>query len=169
MTPSTFIALAAALVSAAPGVATSSTASVPTGELLIICSEDGAEVTIDGAVAGSTPLPVLTLASGPHRVEITQPGTEPFMTIIEVRPDRLNRLEVRLIPQAIWAPIAVGEPGIETGRQGHTPIITRWWFWGVVAAIGAVIVVTGVQLSGGDDFVPGGELGSTDTSTWDRF
>lgn len=168
MTASTIIALTAALASA-PGVATSSIASVPTGELLIICSEDDAEVTIDGEVAGTTPIPVLTLPSGPHRIEISRPGTEPFMTIIEVRPDRLNRLEARLVPQAIWAPIAVGEPGIETGRQGHTPIITRWWFWGIVAAIGAVIVVTGVQLSGGDDFVPGGELGSTDTSTWDRF
>ncbi|MEO1334762.1 MAG: hypothetical protein AAFV29_03930, partial [Myxococcota bacterium] len=50
-----------------------------------------------------------------------------------------------------------------------TAIITRWWFWGVVAALGAAVVVTGVQLSAGNDFVPGGELEPTDTTDWTRF
>ena len=137
-----------------------------TAELLVICNAPDAEVVVDGIVVGVTPLPVLTLPVGLHEVRISAPGYEPYVVPVVVLDGRLNRIEVRLAPQAIWAPIAVGAPGIETGRQGHTPIITRWWFWGVVAVLGAAIVVTGVQLSAGSSFVPGGELGNTDTADW---
>ena len=162
---SALVAIASLVASLAPAQSTRE----PVGELLIISSVQGAEVVIDGVVVGTTPLAVLELPEGQHRVRMTAPGTEPFVTDVSVRAGRLQRLEVRLVPQAIWAPIAVGEPGIETGRKGHTPLITRWYFWGIVAAVGAAIVITGVQLSAGSDFVPGGELGSTDTSDWTRF
>lgn len=146
-----------------------STSSPPTGELLVICSARGAQVRVDGRPVGRTPLPVLRLAAGRHHVQVEAPGSEPFGATIEVRAGTFSRVEVRLAPQVIYAPLAIGEPGIETSRTGHTPIITRWWFWGVVAVLGAAIVVTGLHFSTNNDFVPTGELGSSDTSDWTRF
>ena len=140
-----------------------------TAPLLIICNRDGAEVTIDGRPVGRTPLDAVDLSVGPHVVQIRAEGVEPFLAQVEVLAHRFNRLEARLSTQVILPPLAIGEPGIETGRTGHQPIITRWWFWSIVAALGAAIVITGVQLSGGDDFVPGGELPPTDTSDWNRL
>ncbi|MEL7371758.1 MAG: PEGA domain-containing protein [Myxococcota bacterium] len=161
----TFALFVSLLAAAAPAPAE----DAPQGQLLLICSRQGATVFVDGEAKGMTPLDVLSLTPGLHRIEITASDAEPFTAVVEILPKQLTRLEAQLANQAILPPLAVGAPGIETQRKGHTPIITRWWFWGVVAALGAAVVVTGVQLSAGNDFVPGGELEPTDTTDWTRF
>ena len=158
--------LTMSLVTGAPPA----TADAPApAELLIVSSRAGAEVSVDGTVVGVTPLDLLRLPPGRHRVVIRLPGTEPYVETVDLVSGQQARIEARLLPQAILPPLAIGEPGIETSRTGHTPIITRWWFWGVVAVLGAAIVITGAHFSSGNDFVPTGEISPTDTNDWDRL
>jgi TolB-like protein len=50
------------------------------GTLIFTCTERGATVTIDGSAVGSTPLPRLKVAWGPHRLQVEKKG---FITEVE--------------------------------------------------------------------------------------
>ena len=52
------------------------------------------------------------------------------------------------------------------------PLTARWWFWAGAGAVAIAVVgaVVGIALNtGGDDFVPGGELPRASTADWERF
>lgn len=80
----------------------------PLGGLLSITSRpvDGAEITIDGLPAGSTPASDIELGAGNHSVEVSAPLHLPYETIVVFEPgDPPRELEVDLVPN--WAPITV--------------------------------------------------------------
>jgi hypothetical protein len=56
-------------------------------------------VRVDGELwrgAGAEDRLVVQLAAGPHRVEITKEGYEPFSTDVHIRPGETERLNVSL-------------------------------------------------------------------------
>jgi hypothetical protein len=82
---------------------------------------------------------------------------------VTVSAGETKRVEV-LIPQPV--PVAPPPPVEEES------IAEKWWFWtgaGVVA-VAVVGVVVGIAVNtGGDDFVPSGELPRSRTVDWETF
>jgi hypothetical protein len=64
---------------------------------------------------------------------------------------------------------ARGDELVAQSEDVQRPILSEWWFWGLVAAAAAGVAITGVVLSSGGAFVPEGELGRSKTSDWMRF
>ncbi|MFN3178668.1 MAG: PEGA domain-containing protein [Thermus sp.] len=67
------------------------------GILAVTSSPSGAEVYVDGALRGRTPLS-LTLPEGRYAVELRLPGYEPYRATVQVRRGETTRLDVRLNP-----------------------------------------------------------------------
>ncbi|MFN4232535.1 PEGA domain-containing protein [Thermus sp.] len=67
------------------------------GTLAVTSSPSGAEVYVDGALRGRTPLS-LTLPEGRYAVELRLPGYEPYRATVQVRRGETTRLDVRLNP-----------------------------------------------------------------------
>ena len=74
---------------AAPGV----------GELRILASP-WAEVTVDGQPVGTTPFAPLRLATGTHKVVLTNPGFQPLLKKVEVKAGEMTTLQVDLEQEA---------------------------------------------------------------------
>jgi hypothetical protein len=101
----------------------------------------GAEVRLDGAALGTTPLPrngvIGKLAIGVHRLRVAATGEPPYEDDVEVRFQKVSPVVVRLIPSAH----VIGTGAIE--RVERRPFYSRTWFLvtaGVVAVgLGAAI------------------------------
>jgi hypothetical protein len=52
------------------------------------------EVVVDGRAIGTTPLDRVSLAAGPHVVEVRHPLYEPWQGSVTVRPEQTERLVV---------------------------------------------------------------------------
>jgi len=84
-------------------------APAPTGRLVIESEPDGALVTVDGRLEGSTPVTVTDLPFGEHSVQVARPGYTPHaetLTLSEATPART--LSVRLDAGAQAAPVTTG-------------------------------------------------------------
>ena len=104
----------------------------PLGATLSVRSRPaaGAEVTIDGRPAGTTPLDGFQLAAGEHAVGVAAPLHLPFSTTVVVEPGSPPlRIDADLTPN--WAPLALasspaGATVLIDGRPaGTTPVSTR--------------------------------------------
>jgi hypothetical protein len=70
------------------------------GALAVVVSVPGAEVTIDGNPAGTSPLDAQTVGSGPHLVAVEMDGFHSQEEIVEVPLGGSRTLEVVLVPTA---------------------------------------------------------------------
>ncbi|TFU15251.1 PEGA domain-containing protein [Thermus tengchongensis] len=70
---------------------------IRTGELFLEARPEGAEVYVDGRLAGRAPLRV-TLEAGLHEVRVLAPGYAEYRAQVEVRPSESLRLYVELVP-----------------------------------------------------------------------
>lgn len=95
----------------------------------------GAEVTIDGAPLGSTPLPnngVIRCKIGKHDLSVVAPGyEEPYRDVVEVHFQKVSPIVVRLVPSTQ----VIGTGKID--RVERQPFYSRTWFI-VVAGVAAV-------------------------------
>jgi hypothetical protein len=81
-----------------------------TGTVKVSSTEPGADVKIDGKSIGSTPQPpVKRVGLGPHKVEVTKPGFEPFERQIEVASQAEVKVEVALKAEVTTGHVAVKE------------------------------------------------------------
>lgn len=90
------------------------------GVLIVRSNATGASVTVGDKDLGATPAQA-ELAAGEHRVEVSHPDYETFVTTVVIKAGVSTKLEADLAPSA--------------------PVYERWWFWtiaGVVVAGGAV-------------------------------
>lgn len=65
------------------------------GTLVVTGTPAGAAVLVDGSPAGRLPA-ALTVPSGPHRVQITSDGYQPYEATVEVEPNRPAKLDAEL-------------------------------------------------------------------------
>lgn len=70
---------------------------IRTGELVLEARPEGAEVYLDGRLAGRAPLRV-SLEAGLHEVRVLAPGYAEYRAQVEVRPAETLRLYVELVP-----------------------------------------------------------------------
>ena len=97
------------------------------GTLSVASTPSGAEVYVDGALRGRTPLS-LSLPEGRYGVEVRLSGYEPYRATVQVRRGETTRLEVRLnpIPRTGTLYLESSPSGAEVyleGRlQGRTPL-----------------------------------------------
>ena len=125
---------------------------------LVVESTPTSTVSLDGRALGATPLSLPHVEPGTRSLELGAPGHAPARRDVEVREMETTTVAVTLAPLELVTPDPEPEPPSET-----------WWLWagaGVVAAAGVVVAI--VALSGGDDFVPGGELGRSSLDEWGR-
>jgi serine/threonine-protein kinase len=71
--------------------------AVTTGSLIVDSRPAGATVTIDGAIAGTTPLTVAALASGPHAVRIERRGYQQWSTTVDIKAGERARVAASLL------------------------------------------------------------------------
>ena len=101
----------------------------------------GAEVRLDDAALGKTPLPengvIRKLRLGKHSLSVTAPHGEPFHDVVEVHFQKISPVVVRLIPST--QVIGTGKP-LQVERR---PFYTRTWFL-VAAGVAAVGLGAGI-------------------------
>ena len=68
------------------------------GALLVLATEEGAEVAVDVNVIGTSPLPQQPFASGPHRITVNKEGFIQYALDIVVRPKELTSVDAVLRP-----------------------------------------------------------------------
>ena len=103
----------------------------------------GAEVELDGARIGKTPLPNLgvlrRLALGDHKLRVRAPGYDPFEDDVSIHFQKVARVEVRLLPSTQIT---------GTGAVAHVerrPFYTRTWF---LVGVGVAAIVVGSVIGG---------------------
>ncbi|MGC8904047.1 PEGA domain-containing protein [Thermus sp.] len=82
------------------------------GSLSVDSTPSGAEVYVEGALRGRTPLN-LALPEGRYQVELRLSGYQPYQAVVQVRRGETARLEVRLVPLP-----RTGTLYLETSPQG---------------------------------------------------
>jgi formylglycine-generating enzyme required for sulfatase activity len=104
----------------------------PLGGLLTITSKpvEGAEVNLDGAVVGTTPVRDLEVGAGEHMIEVTAPLHLPFQTAVAFEPgDPPRSLTADLVPN--WAPLTINSDpanatvSVDGMVVGQTPLEHR--------------------------------------------
>jgi TonB family protein len=85
-------------------------AALPPGTADILSTPPGASVTVDGRLAGETPLSGLRLKPGRHRVALSLEGHEAWSGTVDVAAGEKGRVEARLRPLAKPAAPPVPEP-----------------------------------------------------------
>ncbi len=98
-----------------------------TGTLDVRSDPSGAQVYLDGAYLGLTPL-VASAAPGRHRVEVKKAGYRPYRASVRVAPGQRVRVYARLVPEVQNGRIAVrSEPEgaavyLNGAYRGRTPV-----------------------------------------------
>lgn len=137
----------------------------------------GLDVRLDGKPRGALPIPPKRVTPGRHTVEadgFTEDVTVRAGHVATVRIPDERTPEVPLVavpaPAEVTPAIAPPPPPIERAEDDTGTVLGTWWFWTSVGALAAGAVVVGIAASsGGDDFVPGGELGRVSTADWTSF
>ncbi|MDP2312973.1 MAG: PEGA domain-containing protein [Pseudomonadota bacterium] len=78
---------------------TAAAADAPTGILKVRSNVEGAEVWLDGAVLGVTPL-TKYLAVGPHQIRVVADRHDPFVRRVEIAEDKTLEVQATLAPGA---------------------------------------------------------------------
>jgi serine/threonine-protein kinase len=93
--PSPRAALAVAPPPTAIAAPPTAVAAAPVGHgMLQVVVKPWGEVVVDGRAIGTTPLDRVSLAAGPHVVEVRHPLYEPWQGSVTVRPEQTERLVV---------------------------------------------------------------------------
>jgi hypothetical protein len=110
-----------------------------TGVLDVQSEPAGANVYVDGRLAGRTPLQVATLEAGDHRVRLTKDGFLENARLVSVGAAETKNVHVTLTPHSGTAPAAIEQV---TGGGGGS----KKWLWiglaGGGAAAAAVVLAT---------------------------
>jgi hypothetical protein len=131
---------------------------------------DDVEITVDEEEITGTKIAV---DPGKHLVTARQAGYHDFVRGVDVDAGETEIVEIRLEPLvAPPPPPKLVEVETEQEDDADTPVTEKWWFWTltgvvVVAVAGAIVAVS--LNTGGDDFVPMGELGTGSSADWERF
>jgi hypothetical protein len=142
----------------------------------------GAEVFVDGKLAGKVPLLGFRLLPGFHQVAIQIEGAIAKRIEVEVKRGEEAAVDASVeiappppppaAPPPPPPPIAVAPPvTAPVAPEEEGSIASEWWFWtligGAVAiGVGAAVVATTLPK---DDFVLGGDLGVSSTDDWRSF
>lgn len=145
-------------------------------------SVEGALVSIGDDPIGETPLPPQYLRAGSYRIGATKDGHVPFSVNVDLNSGEtrtvalaLEPVPPELPPPVVTAkppPLVVAAPPPVVDDDDDDSVLGSWWFWtavGVVVVAGATVGVVAGTSSGGDTFVPGGELGLSGTSSWEKL
>lgn len=153
----------------------SAAASETTGWIEIEASPKDASVSVDGALepqAKTGPIPV---EPGTHELSVQAEGYATYKKWVVAEAGRTVRVKVELLPldpgllevPTPPPPARATSAGQVSQSAPGSPWYAEWWVWalaGVVVAGGAIAIVA--VSSGGDDFVPGGELGRSSLRDW---
>jgi hypothetical protein len=119
------------------------------GTIEVWGTPDGAEVLVDGKVAGVLPLVApIRVAREDVPLQIRSPGYEDLVETLHVKSGSLIRehVELRLAPTAIATQGPLPPRGTtqgtlvssrDTSEAGvdQRPVYSRWWFWTAIAAV----------------------------------
>ena len=120
------------------------------GTIEIVADADQAEVSVDGRVAGRSPLKRgVRVVPGSHQIVVQgADGTIPFVRRIEIAGGETARVQAT-IARPMPATSAMAQPPAPPPER--PALYRRWWFW---AGLGAVVIgalITTVALTSGDD------------------
>ena len=121
------------------------------GGMLVLADIQGAEVKLDGAAIGKTPLarPIQNLSLGHHKLEVSASGYSPFAEDVLVRFQKTTRVLVKLDAASESAAAAADAEARRraalTQRPGTRAAEKRWYqkTWFLVGAGVAAVVVGG--------------------------
>lgn len=88
---------------------------------------EGAEVSLDGEVRGTTPLPALEVETGPHELAVIAPRYRPNQTAVEVEGGGVEQT-VEVVLEPAWAEVSLSSvpPGatlrVDGEEVGVTPV-----------------------------------------------
>lgn len=105
------------------------------GRIRVEAGPPPVQVQVDGREVGVAPIEV-DLAIGEHVVRMTKPGYVEEVRRPLVRTGQTTLVQVTLVPVEVAVRKATGGP-----------IYTKWWFWGVMAAVAAGAVIPTVILT----------------------
>jgi hypothetical protein len=115
------------------------------GGLVVLSSEHGASVKVDGSIIGTTPLPGrATLAAGPHLVEVDKQGYVKSEREVRIAPDEVTENVVTLVPSP---------DTINAYQSFNTKLRVGAWVT-TALAVGGVGLFAGEQLNAGDLYGP---------------
>lgn len=104
------------------------------GTLRALTAPSGAEVQVDGASVGRTPLEQM-VAIGEHVVRFTLPGHVEEVRRVQVRTGQTTEVTVRLVSEA------------EARKASEGPVFWKqWWFWTVIGVVAGGAVAAGVAI-----------------------
>ncbi|MBI5490286.1 MAG: PEGA domain-containing protein [Deltaproteobacteria bacterium] len=111
---------------------------------------DGAQVTVDGLPAGTTPLAdPLAMLPGSHDLGVEAAGYEPYRVQVTVSAGERRQLAATLV--AVVVPIGPPEGPVEGPVEPESPDeeggVSSAWFWSAVGVAGALAV--GGAITGG--------------------
>ena len=111
------------------------------GSIILLSDLIGANVTLDGAPVGKTPLPapLTRQALGRHTLRVQADGYMPFDDNVDVHFQKTTRVVVHLISSA---PLPLVIAPIAPLREAH-PWYSHWY---VYAAVGAVAILAGAVI-----------------------
>ena len=105
------------------------------GMVKVYANVPGAQVVIDGKVAGAIPFDK-DIPAGKHTLSVRAKGHAPFVQDVEVLAGQWLELQVKLSPT---------QPMAETAGDGDS-VATKWWFWTIIGAVVVGGAATGLAL-----------------------
>ena len=149
--------------------------------LQITSNVAGARVFIDGSPEETRVNGPIPVEPGTHEIIVEAEGHATYKRWVTAEADRPTLVHVELLPVTTEVPSralpptpADSAPELILPEQApvagaHPAWYERWWVWTLagVVLVGAGAVVVGAA-SGGDDFVPGGELPRSSTADWSQ-
>lgn len=128
--------------------------------LTVVVDVAGAEVTVDDALVGRTPLAEpLVVNAGRRKIDVKRAGYAPVTRFVEIAGTSNDKLELTLDPLAAPAPAPAPPPKIDvvappsTKPEPASPGVGRWIGLGVTGVLGiATGVFGGLALKNGSDF-----------------
>lgn len=104
------------------------------GTLRALSAPSGAEVQVDGASVGRTPLEQM-VAIGEHVVRLSLPGHVEEVRRVQIRTGQATEITVRLVTEA------------EARKASEGPVFWKqWWFWTVIGVVAGGAVAAGVAI-----------------------
>jgi hypothetical protein len=106
------------------------TAAGKPGTVEIESGTEGAEVDIDGAKVGTTPLAApLALPTGEHTIKLVKPGFTPYIDVFKIERKRPTKLSIELIPVAgvlkLTASVAGARVYVDGKFVGEAPLTSE--------------------------------------------
>jgi hypothetical protein len=93
---------------------------VKTGQLVLTVTTEGADVQVDGASVGASPLPgPLTLPVGVHALKVTKDGYAEYLDTVKIGTNETSTVEVDLLPFKAVLSLASSPPGVDVQIDGQ--------------------------------------------------